>query len=55
MCDGCNCVGCSNNPDGAVERDEAMNAILDRNPHAFKPKISDDTANPSKKHRFGCN
>uniref|UniRef100_A0A804ND26 CRC domain-containing protein n=1 Tax=Zea mays TaxID=4577 RepID=A0A804ND26_MAIZE len=38
-CDGCNCTNCFNNPDNEVARREAVEAILDRNPDAFRPKI----------------
>jgi hypothetical protein len=50
----CNCVDCSNNPNGEDERREAMNAILDRNPQAFKPKFSTDTSETTTKHLIGC-
>lgn len=36
----CNCCDCSNH-EGNEERNLAMEAIKDRNPHAFKPKIQD--------------
>ena len=42
-CDGCNCTGCCNTEDHKDERLEAMNQILDRNPHAFKPKFSSES------------
>eukprot|EP00742_Colponemidia_sp_Colp-10_P010622 GILJ01011683.1.p1 GENE.GILJ01011683.1~~GILJ01011683.1.p1 ORF type:complete len:393 (+),score=34.24 GILJ01011683.1:88-1266(+) len=38
-CVGCNCVGCCNNPQNEEERRDAINATLERNPTAFKPKI----------------
>ncbi|KAF8094315.1 hypothetical protein N665_0365s0003 [Sinapis alba] len=39
-CDGCNCVNCSNNVDNEPARREAVEATLDRNPNAFRPKIA---------------
>jgi hypothetical protein len=45
----CNCVGCSNQLDNP-ERKVVMEAILDRNPNAFKPKIQDTGF-----HSKGCN
>ncbi|TVU35031.1 hypothetical protein EJB05_16897 [Eragrostis curvula] len=38
-CDGCNCTNCFNNPDNDVARREAIDATLERNPDAFRPKI----------------
>ena len=45
----CNCSDCSNH-EGNDDRKDAMNAIMDRNPHAFKPKIQETTGQHSK----GC-
>ncbi|XP_010438363.1 PREDICTED: protein tesmin/TSO1-like CXC 5 [Camelina sativa] len=39
-CDGCNCVNCFNNVDNEPARREAVEATLDRNPFAFRPKIA---------------
>lgn len=39
-CDGCNCVNCYNNVDHETVRREAVDAILERNPNAFRPKIA---------------
>ncbi|XP_057861423.2 protein tesmin/TSO1-like CXC 5 isoform X1 [Cryptomeria japonica] len=39
-CDGCNCVNCCNNVDNEVVRQEAVEATLERNPNAFRPKIA---------------
>ncbi|KAL1216294.1 Protein tesmin/TSO1-like CXC 5 [Cardamine amara subsp. amara] len=39
-CDGCNCVNCFNNVENEPARREAVEATLDRNPHAFRPKIA---------------
>lgn len=38
-CDGCNCVNCCNNMENEVTRQSAVEAILERNPNAFRPKI----------------
>lgn len=38
-CDGCNCVNCCNNVGNEATRHEAIEATLDRNPNAFRPKI----------------
>ena len=40
LCQGCNCVNCSNTGSNREERDKAMRATLERNPVAFDPKIS---------------
>lgn len=38
-CEGCNCTNCFNNPENDVARREAIDATLERNPDAFRPKI----------------
>lgn len=38
-CDGCNCVNCLNNVENEPARREAVEATLERNPNAFRPKI----------------
>lgn len=38
-CDGCNCTNCFNNVENEVARREAIEATLERNPDAFRPKI----------------
>ncbi|KAL6614475.1 hypothetical protein ACP70R_036745 [Stipagrostis hirtigluma subsp. patula] len=38
-CDGCNCTNCFNNVENEVARREAIDATLERNPDAFRPKI----------------
>ncbi|KAK4768958.1 hypothetical protein SAY86_027108 [Trapa natans] len=38
-CEGCNCMNCQNNVENEAVRQEAIEAILGRNPNAFKPKI----------------
>ncbi|XP_049397488.1 protein tesmin/TSO1-like CXC 5 [Solanum stenotomum] len=39
-CDGCNCNNCHNNVENEPARREAVEATLERNPHAFRPKIA---------------
>ncbi|CAI9758988.1 unnamed protein product [Fraxinus pennsylvanica] len=39
-CDGCNCVNCHNNVENEAARSEAVEATLERNPNAFRPKIA---------------
>lgn len=39
-CDGCNCVNCYNNVENDAARRAAVDATLDRNPNAFRPKIA---------------
>lgn len=39
-CDGCNCQGCCNNIENVSERNAAIEATLERNPAAFRPKIA---------------
>ncbi|XP_010548705.1 PREDICTED: protein tesmin/TSO1-like CXC 5 isoform X2 [Tarenaya hassleriana] len=39
-CDGCNCTNCFNNVENEAARREAVDATLDRNPNAFRPKIA---------------
>jgi hypothetical protein len=48
-CDGCNCVGCHNLDIYYEERNNAIMALMDRNPDPFGQKIEDD------KHVKGCN
>ena len=35
----CNCVECKNNVENSVQRQEAVEATLERNPNAFRPKV----------------
>jgi hypothetical protein len=35
----CNCVNCCNNKESEQVRQAAVEAILERNPNAFRPKI----------------
>ncbi|VVB11227.1 unnamed protein product [Arabis nemorensis] len=39
-CDGCNCNNCFNNVENEPARREAVEATLERNPNAFRPKIA---------------
>ncbi|XP_021597752.1 protein tesmin/TSO1-like CXC 5 isoform X2 [Manihot esculenta] len=39
-CDGCNCANCYNNVENEGARREAVEATLERNPNAFRPKIA---------------
>lgn len=38
-CSGCNCANCMNNTAHEAARSKAIEAILERNPNAFRPKI----------------
>ena len=38
-CEACNCVNCFNNRENEGTRQSAVEAILERNPNAFRPKI----------------
>jgi hypothetical protein len=38
-CEGCNCSNCFNNRENENTRQSAVEAILERNPNAFRPKI----------------
>ncbi|XP_042416343.1 protein tesmin/TSO1-like CXC 5 [Zingiber officinale] len=66
-CDGCNCTNCCNNVENETVRHEAVEAILERNPNAFRPKIGsrpyalrenkDETVEPPPlvgRHNKGC-
>ena len=39
-CFNCNCQNCCNNLENAAERNAAIEATLERNPNAFRPKIA---------------
>ncbi|KAL9666428.1 hypothetical protein QQ045_000759 [Rhodiola kirilowii] len=39
-CENCNCVNCHNNMEHEASRREAVDATLERNPNAFRPKIA---------------
>ncbi|XP_077228856.1 protein tesmin/TSO1-like CXC 5 [Tasmannia lanceolata] len=60
-CDGCNCVNCYNNVDNEAARHRAVEATLERNPNAFRPKIAgsphaarDSREEAELKHNKGC-
>ncbi len=42
-CKNCNCMCCNNNKDNELVRRESVALILERNPNAFRPKISNPT------------
>eukprot|EP00879_Flechtneria_rotunda_P016388 GHRR01017145.1.p1 GENE.GHRR01017145.1~~GHRR01017145.1.p1 ORF type:complete len:469 (+),score=186.30 GHRR01017145.1:2551-3957(+) len=65
-CDNCNCVTCYNNKENESVRQSAVEAILERNPNAFRPKIqtAEGDTHPqsirnapdgSVRHTKGCN
>ncbi|KAK3011854.1 hypothetical protein RJ639_010450 [Escallonia herrerae] len=66
-CDGCNCTNCHNNIENEAARKEAVEATLERNPYAFRPKIANSPlgshdareetgeVTPVGKHKKGCN
>ncbi|XP_024023851.1 protein tesmin/TSO1-like CXC 5 isoform X1 [Morus notabilis] len=66
-CDGCNCLNCHNNVDNETARKEAIGAVLERNPSAFRPKVSSSPRESrdgredlgdiqaAGKHNKGCN
>ncbi|KAL9267752.1 tesmin/TSO1-like CXC 5-like protein [Drosera capensis] len=39
-CEGCNCINCFNNFENDAARREAVEATLERNPNAFRPKMA---------------
>ncbi|GAB2292293.1 hypothetical protein Dimus_026541 [Dionaea muscipula] len=63
-CDGCNCVKCCNNVENDATRREAVEATLERNPNAFRPKIGssphghrdsrEDAGEVVGRHNKGC-
>lgn len=57
VCNGCNCVNCHNTQDYEEERGLAIEATLDRNPSAFKPKIDTIVMESEAllRHNKGCN
>jgi len=58
-CNDCNCQDCYNNKDHEQVRQEAVEATLERNPDAFRPKIQSMSPGmsiqDSLKHNKGCN
>lgn len=59
FCSNCNCVNCSNNLDHEEERQKAIKLCLERNPHAFHPKIGKGKVTAQegveRRHTKGCN
>ncbi|EOD25017.1 hypothetical protein EMIHUDRAFT_237965 [Emiliania huxleyi CCMP1516] len=55
-CFGCNCQGCHNNPENNEKRARAIDATLERNPTAFRPKIAHDSTlgKDTTRHSKGC-
>ena len=57
-CNGCNCNMCENNKEHEVSRRAAVQATLERNANAFKPKINNvSTSNANEddpSHTTGC-
>ncbi|MEW5305676.1 MAG: hypothetical protein WDW36_008202 [Sanguina aurantia] len=68
-CDGCNCVNCFNNKENEATRSTSVEAIMERNPNAFRAKIQgsevaaarhqavapDGSQAPPVRHSKGCN
>ncbi|KAG8375570.1 hypothetical protein BUALT_Bualt10G0114300 [Buddleja alternifolia] len=57
-CDGCNCINCHNKIEYEGDRKVAIDAILERNPQAFKPKIANSphgATDGGVEHNKGCN
>lgn len=56
-CEGCNCTDCHNVSDTDSLRREAVASTLDRNPNAFRPKISVVSTHGENQsvHNRGCN
>ena len=52
-CFGCNCQGCHNNPENDDKRKRAIEATLERNPQAFRPKIG-HARDSAAAHNRGC-
>lgn len=57
-CDECSCANCHNNVENEDVRREAAECILERNPNAFKPKITGSPCTPPDdgvcKFQFSC-
>ena len=54
FCSNCNCNNCSNNIEHEQERSKAIKACLERNPHAFHPKIGKGKGETERRHNKGC-
>ncbi|KAH8254406.1 hypothetical protein KR032_009955, partial [Drosophila birchii] len=55
FCQDCTCKDCFNNLDYEEERQRAIRSCLDRNPSAFKPKITAPNSGDMRLHNKGCN
>ncbi|XP_017865706.1 PREDICTED: protein lin-54 homolog isoform X3 [Drosophila arizonae] len=55
FCQDCTCKDCFNNLDYEVKREEAIRSCLERNPSAFKPKITAPNSGDIRLHNKGCN
>lgn len=55
-CSACHCTNCFNNLEHNEERKAAVEAVLSRNPDAFRPKIQDAVVrrNTAEKHVYTC-
>lgn len=54
FCSNCNCNNCSNNIEHESDRSKAIKACLERNPHAFHPKIGKGKGETERRHNKGC-
>ncbi|XP_053209366.1 protein lin-54 homolog [Panonychus citri] len=56
FCNNCNCINCANNLKHEEERQKAIKQCLERNPHAFHPKIGKGRGDiAERRHTKGCN
>ncbi|XP_050429417.1 protein lin-54 homolog isoform X2 [Adelges cooleyi] len=55
FCYQCNCNSCFNNMEHEEDRQQAIRAVLDRNPNAFRPKIKSFVGQAERQHTKGCN
>jgi len=58
FCQNCNCQSCFNNLDHEEHRQKAIKQCIDRNPHAFHPKIGKGKTTAQdieRRHTKGCN
>ncbi|KAL0327547.1 UNVERIFIED_CONTAM: protein tesmin/TSO1-like CXC 5 [Sesamum angustifolium] len=57
-CDNCNCINCHNKKEHEADRKGSIDAILERNPNAFTPKIANSphgATDGGVEHKKGCN
>ncbi|KAL0447453.1 UNVERIFIED_CONTAM: protein tesmin/TSO1-like CXC 5 [Sesamum latifolium] len=57
-CDNCNCINCHNKIEHEADRKGSIDAILERNPNAFTPKIANSphgATDGGVEHKKGCN